>query len=135
MKLFPSVRDLERISGITWSDLVELEPQVETLLWRARRAGTNCRTFTDVARVFGPVRTELAELIGFAGKHHRHPILGSARAYAVAYWKLHDAVAVLLPGRAGGAEEAPENQRGGTVPRPCPKDSTAARDDAALVAG
>jgi hypothetical protein len=56
-----------------------------------------------VARVFGPLRNELAGLLGFAGKHRRHPVLGSVGAYEVAYWKLYHAVAALVP---AGANEA-----------------------------
>jgi anti-anti-sigma factor len=84
---------------VTWGQLVDLEPRVEALLWRARAAGASCRTPTDVARAFSPVRNELAELIGFAGKHHRHPVLGSPGAYEVAYSKLHDDVAAFVAGR------------------------------------
>jgi anti-anti-sigma factor len=109
-KLYPDVEDVQRVYGITWLELVELEPQLEPLLWRARLAAVGCRTMTDWAGVFGPLRNELADLIGFTGKHHRHPVLGSTGAYEVAYWKLYDAVAGLLPGRAGGAQEAPEKQ-------------------------
>jgi hypothetical protein len=60
-----------------------------------------------VERFFSPLRNSLAGLVGFAGKHHRHPVLGSAGAYEVAYWRLYDAVAGLLPGRAGETVAAP----------------------------
>jgi hypothetical protein len=99
------VDSLQRTYGITWGQLVELEPQLGALLWRARRAGAECRTFNDVHRVFSPVRNELAALIGFAGASNRHPVLGSTEAYQVAYWKLHDAVAGLLPSRAGNLDQ------------------------------
>ena len=98
--MYPNLNDLQRAFGVTWGQLVELEPRVETLLGRARRAGAGCRTLTDVARGFGPLRDELAGLIGFAGRHQRHPVLGSTGAYEVAYWKLYDAVAGLWT--AGG---------------------------------
>jgi hypothetical protein len=62
------------------------------LLGRARLAGVRFQTFADVDRIFGPLRNELAALIGFAGKHHRHPVLGSAGAYG----ELYEAVAGLL---------------------------------------
>jgi hypothetical protein len=99
-KRYPDVDAVQRTFRVTWGELVELEPQLETLLGRARTAGASCRTFTDVDRAFGPVRNELAELIGFAGKHHRHPVLGSVGALEVAYWKLYDAVAGSVAGRA-----------------------------------
>jgi anti-anti-sigma factor len=95
---------------LTWAQLFDLEPRLETLLWRAREAGAACRTVTDVDRVFGPVRNELTALIGFAGTHHRHAVLGSPRAYQVAHAKLYDAVAGLLPGRAARAEAVLETQ-------------------------
>jgi hypothetical protein len=114
------VNDVQRTFGVSWDQLVELEPLLETLLERVGLAGPCGRTFTDVDRVFGPLRNELAALIGFAGKHHRHPVLGSVGAYEVAYWKLYDAVVRLLSGRAAGAQEAAAKQRGGAVPGLCP---------------
>jgi anti-anti-sigma regulatory factor len=105
---------------LTWARLVELEPQLETLLRRAREAGTGCRTFTDADRAFSPVRHELTALIGFAGQHHRHPVLGSTEAYQVAYSKLYDAVAGLLPSRADRTEENRERQAApGNILAPC----------------
>ena len=120
MKPYPNFRDLERLSGITWRDLAELEPKLGELLWGARQACVTCRRWSDVDRAFAPIRNTLAELVGFAGKNRRHPVLGGPEAYEVAYWKLYDAVAGLLPGRAGGAAEAPEKQRGETVAETCP---------------
>jgi anti-anti-sigma regulatory factor len=102
---YPRVDDLQRTCGVTWGQLAELEPELQQLLWRARMEGGPCRTFTDVDRVLRPLRDELAELIGFAGKHRRHPVLSSAGAYAVAYWKLYDAVAGLLRRGGHGAPE------------------------------
>jgi anti-anti-sigma regulatory factor len=110
---YPDVDAVQRTFRIAWAELVELEPQLESLLKRARTAGASCRTFTDVDRVFGPVRNELAALIGFAGKHHRHPVLGSVGALEVAYWKLYDAVARLVAGRAAGTHEPADKQRAG----------------------
>jgi anti-anti-sigma regulatory factor len=103
---YPNVHDVERTHGVTWFRLVELEPQVERLLWRARLAGAKWRPFMPVERIFGPVRDELAQLIGFVGKHRKHPVLGSVGAYEVAYWKLFHAVAGSLCGSPGGAAEA-----------------------------
>jgi anti-anti-sigma factor len=105
---YPNVNDLQRHYGVAWGRLVELEPRLEPLLWRARQVGASCETLTDVKRGFRPLRNELADLIGFAGEHQRHPILGSVGAYEVAYWKLYDAVAGLLSAHAAGAGEAPE---------------------------
>jgi hypothetical protein len=115
MKPYPSFRDTERLWGITWADLSALEPRLKELLWAARAASATCRRWSDVDRVFAPIRNILTGLVGFAGRHHRHPVLGSAGAYQVAHWKLFDAVAGLLPIRAGGAEESLERQRGEIV--------------------
>src|SRR5262245_54029008 len=120
---YPNFRDTERLWGITWADLTALEPRLEELLWAARVASATCRRWSDVDRVFGPIRNTLAELVGFAGRHHRHPILGSAGAYQVAYWKLYDAVAALVPVGAGGAEESLETPRGEIVAETCPAES------------
>jgi hypothetical protein len=125
MKPYPNIQDLERISGITWRDLTELEPRLGELLWEARQVCVTCRRWSDVDRVFPPIRNTLAELVGFAGKHHGHPILGGPGAYQVAYWKLYDAVAGLLPARATAAEEALEKPREETVAETCLGESAA----------
>jgi hypothetical protein len=93
----PKVQDLERAHGVTWGQLADLEPQLAELLWQARAAGTGCRGWDDVSRLFAPFRNRLAELIGFMSRNSRHPILASVGAYEVAYWRLHEAIAGLLP--------------------------------------
>jgi hypothetical protein len=100
---------MELLSGIAWGDLTALEPRLGELLWAARHASVSCVRRSDVDRAFAPVRNFLAELVGFAGRHRGHPILGSAGAYQVAYWKLYDAVGGMLPGR-NGATELPSNR-------------------------
>jgi anti-anti-sigma regulatory factor len=107
---YPNVSAVQQSCGVTWGTLVELEPQLQVLLWRARGTSANCQNSADVDRVFHRLRKELAELIGFAGKHYQHPILGSAGAYQVAYWKLYNAVAALVPDCTGGAKRALETQ-------------------------
>ena len=124
MKPYPNFRDTERLWDITWADLNALEPRVEELLWAARAASVTCRRWSDVGRVFAPIRNILTELVGFAGRHHRHPVLGSVGAYEVAYWKLYDAVAALLPIRAG-VEESLETPSGEIVAETCPAESAA----------
>jgi hypothetical protein len=123
MKTYPNIRDLERFAGITWHDLAEREPRLGELLWTARQAGVSCRRWSDVDRVFSPIRNTLVDLVGFAGRHQRHPVLGSAGPYQVAYWKLYDAVAGLLPCRAGGATDARKEQRGETAGETCPTEA------------
>jgi hypothetical protein len=103
MKPFPNLRNVECHAGITWYDLVEQESRLAKLLWEARQAGVTCRRWSDVSRVFVPIRNTLAELVGFARKGRWHPVLVSVGAYQVAYWTLYAAVAGLLPVRAGGA--------------------------------
>jgi hypothetical protein len=89
--------ELERKHGIRWGQLVDLEPRVQQLLWRAREAGTRCRSWSDVGQLFSPLRNDLARLLGFSGCHKGHSVLGSLGAYTVAYWRLYEAVAGLLP--------------------------------------
>jgi anti-anti-sigma regulatory factor len=115
--LYPNVNEVERTFGVTWGQLVELETQLETLLGQARQAGASCQTGSDLERAFAPLRNELAGLIGFAGKHHSHPVLGSAGAYEVAYWMLYNAVAQGVPGGAA-AQKAPEKPGRGEGPFP-----------------
>jgi hypothetical protein len=93
MKSYPNIWELERLTGVTWQDLVELEPRLGELLLRARQAGANCLYWADVDRVFPSIRKALFDLVGSAGHHHSHPVLGSAGATVVACWKLYDAVA------------------------------------------
>jgi len=135
MDPYPNIRELERLSNITWLDLAELEPRLEELLWEARRACAACRCWSDMDRVFAPIRAWLSAFVGFAGQNHRHPVLGSPDAYNVAYWKLYDAVAVLLPVWAGSAEKAPEKQREETVAKTCPAEAAAAPRDVEFVPG
>jgi len=110
MKTSPSFDDLELIHGVTWQELTELEPRLGELLCVARDACLTCRCWSDVGRAFAPIQNTLAELVGFASKNHRHPVLCRRGAYQVAFWKLYEAVAGLLLGRAAGAEEALEKQ-------------------------
>jgi hypothetical protein len=93
----PKSHDLERIHGVTWWQLTDLEPRLNELLWKARQDGARCRCQEEVARAFGPIRNAVAELVGFQGRHRNHPVLGSVGAYEVAYWRLYDAVVCLLP--------------------------------------
>jgi hypothetical protein len=126
MHAYQSFTDLEKLFGVTWRDLADLEPKLGELLWAARQASATCRRRSDVDRVFAPIRTALGELVGFAGTNRRHPVLGGTGAYQVAYSKLYDAVAGLLRGRPSGAAEGPEKQRPETVAEPCPAETAAA---------
>ena len=102
MKHLSNVRDLERAHGVTWNELTYRVPELTRLLWQARQAGAACRGWADAATAFSPFRHRLSDLIGGLGKYRGDPVLGSPRAYEVAYWKLHHAVVGLLP-RPGGA--------------------------------
>jgi hypothetical protein len=103
MKLYPNFRDMEHLWDITWGELTALEPRLEELLWAARAASATCRRWSDVNRVFAPIRNTLTELVSFARRYHRCRVLGSVGAYEVAYWKLYDAVAGLLSVRTAEA--------------------------------
>ena len=89
--------DAQRSAALTWAQLVELETELQILLWRARGTDAGCRTLTDLDQGFGPVRNELNSLIGFSGRRYRDSILGSAQAYQVANAKLYDAMADRRP--------------------------------------
>jgi hypothetical protein len=122
-KPFPNFRDLERIHGVTWGDLVAMEPRLEELLWEAHQKGATCRHGSHVDRAFSPLRNTLTELVGFACKCPGHPVLGSPAAYDIAYWKLYDAVAALIPNGAARTEEIGQELRAGTrqaADRPMP---------------
>jgi hypothetical protein len=134
MKPYPNFRELESLSGITWSDLTTLEPRLGELLWRARQASVTCRRVSDVNGVFAPIQNTLAEMVGFTGKHHGHPVLGSPWAYQVAYWKLYDSVAGLLPSPVGGAAESSKKQKD-PVADTNPSESEAACDHAEVIPG
>jgi hypothetical protein len=97
----PKLQDLERAHGLTWSQLISLEPRLEELLWQARAEGARCRCWQDVERVFAPFTGALADLVGFRCRRTEHPLLGSIGAYEIAYLRLRDAVCGLLPRRAG----------------------------------
>src|SRR5262249_14762393 len=115
--------DVRSTNRVTWTQLVELEPQVQELLWRARVAGANCRTLLDVQSVFGPVREEPTALVRFCGQHPPPPVPGRRPAYHRARSKLYDAVAGLVAGRAAGGPAVPEGLCGGTAPGPCAGES------------
>jgi hypothetical protein len=104
MQRYPNIRDIERLHGIAWLDLAELEPQLAELLHQARHAAAGCRRLSAVPELFSAIRNRLPELVGLTARSCRHPVLGSFGAYEVAYWKLYGAVAALLP---PGAESAP----------------------------
>jgi hypothetical protein len=108
MKPDPNFWDLGRLGSVAWQDLVELEPRLGELLWRARQAGASCLCWADVDRVFPSIRNTLIELVGPSGYYHRHPVLGSTGAYQIAYRMLHEAVAGWVPVLAGSASDAPE---------------------------
>ena len=106
MEPYRNVRNLEKLFGVTWRDLIALEPTLEGLLETAREASIICRRWADVDRFFVPIGNALSGIVGLAGKNQRHPILGSAKAYEVAYWKLFDEVVGALPARFDGVEAA-----------------------------
>jgi hypothetical protein len=128
----PNYRDLERCYGVTWHELVEREPRLAELLWQARQAYARCRRWADVDREFPPINLALQKLIGFSGKNRWHPVLGSVGAYEVAYWKLYDAVAGLLPVRSAAAEEMAEMRQEDTTPESRCTTSDPSRDTVAF---
>ena len=125
MQPFPDILYLERTHGVSWHELVELEPKLAQLLWDSRQACVSCRRWSDVDRIFFPIRNSLAELLGFSRRHHWHPVLASLGAYEVAYWKLYTAVAASLPGRAGDTADTVRELRARKVAPDCTKGSVA----------
>lgn len=104
MEPYRNFRHLEKLFGVTWRDLVAKEPALEELLGTARQTRVICRRWADADQFFVPIRNALAGLVGFTATNRLHPVLGSAKAYEVAYWKLYDVVAGLLPARSGGTQ-------------------------------
>jgi hypothetical protein len=117
MHSLPNICDLERTHRITWNELVDLEPKLAQLLWESRQACVNCRRLPDVDRIFARIRNSLSELVGFARRHHWHPVLSSLGAYEVAYWKLYGTVTALLPAAADEVANAMREVRARTVAR------------------
>jgi hypothetical protein len=87
------VKDVERCCGVSWNELADLEPELDRLLRRVQREAGGIRSWREVAQTFAVIRSEMADMVGFSGKHWRHPVLGTAEAYDVAHWKLYAAVA------------------------------------------
>ena len=116
MQPFPDILYLERTHGVSWHELVELEPKLAQLLWESRQACVSCRRWSDVDRIFFPIRNSLAELLGFSRRHHWHPVLASLGAYEVAYCKLYTAVAASLPGRANVSADTVRNSATHKIP-------------------
>jgi hypothetical protein len=93
MRDYRCVKEYEEMWGVTWDELVALEPELNRLLAEAQGAGYGCRTLGQVNRRFTPFKNDIARLVGFCGKYRGHPVLGTHKAYDVVYWKLRNAVA------------------------------------------
>jgi hypothetical protein len=130
----PNIRDLENAHGVTWDVLVHLEPGLEALLQSARSVGAGCRNWPDVEGAFSPFRNTLVSMVGFGGRNHRHPVLGSPGAYEVAYWKLYDAVSGLLP-RGTAATATRGSERTPTAATPLPSAPAAWLEEVMVAAG
>lgn len=84
---------IEKMHQLTWEELVELEPQLDGLLFQVELS----RPTPDEAEDFnyevcwGRFKQPLADLVGW---HRRHgdPALRTQAAYDVAYWKLWHAL-------------------------------------------
>lgn len=87
------LKTIEKMHRLTWEELVELEPQLDGLLFQVELS----RPMPDEAEDFnyevcwGRFKQPLAELVGW---HRRHgePDLRTQAAYDVAYWKLWHAL-------------------------------------------
>lgn len=97
MQHYSKVQNPSRFYGSTWAELTEREPRLNELLWQARSAGAQCRSWEEVPRLFAPFRGALAELVGVMSSRSGDPVLESVSAYDVAYRRLYEAVSGLLP--------------------------------------
>ena len=100
--------DLERAHGVTWRELVELEPKLGELLWAARQTGATCHNWSDVKGLFTPFQNALVGLVGPSERHLRHPVLASAGAYEVVYWRLYDAITKSFRARPPRDRRSPQ---------------------------
>ncbi len=89
MKDFTHVKEMERIHGLHWEQLVEIEPRLDQLLESAR--SVFCRNWEDVHRGFSQFKTDIHHLT--RSIVNRYPSLEGHAVYDVMYWKLHNAVA------------------------------------------
>jgi hypothetical protein len=105
--------------GAAWQELAGLEPELQELLRAARRAGSGSRSWLEAELAFTALKHELAELLGAWGRHRHHPVLGGAVAYAVAYWKLYQALVARVgacPGDPAPCGPTHDPRSAGTTP-------------------
>jgi hypothetical protein len=88
-----SVKDMERIHGLRWEQLVEQEPELERLLKIARGVGDACRTWNDVLRGFSQFKNDVDRLTRAIVTRSPAPAPNGTAVWDVIYWKLHNAVA------------------------------------------
>lgn len=93
MRDYESYKTYEKMYNLKWSQLAELEPELERMLEQAECAGEGCRKLEQVDRRFNQFKNPIHKLVGFCGKHAGHPVLGTRGAYDVVYWRLRNAVA------------------------------------------
>ena len=88
-----SVKDMERIHGLRWSQLAEQEPELERLLKAASMVGDGCRTWNDVHKRFSQFKNDVDRLTRSIVSRSPAPAPNGTAVWDVIYWKLHNAVA------------------------------------------
>ena len=93
MKDSRSVKDMVRIHGLRWEQLVVQEPELERLLKIAKMVGYACRTWNDVLKGFSQFKNEVDRLTRTIVNRSPAPAPNGTAVWDVIYWKLHNAVA------------------------------------------
>lgn len=92
---------MHQTKPITWQQLIELEPRLRDLLDTAKaiRDDSEEPHFCANKLWYGSrenghrepgLKDELLELVGMCSANKDHPVLGSSRAYDVAYLTIYD---------------------------------------------
>jgi hypothetical protein len=88
------LKTIEKMHRLTWEELVELEPQLDGLLFQVELS----RPTPDEAEDFnyevcwGRFKQPIANLVGYLRRDNCDPRLKTNAAYDVAYWKLWHAL-------------------------------------------
>ena len=93
MKDSRSAKEMEKMHGLSWNQLVEQEPELERVLKIARMVGDGCRTWDDVQMRFSQFKNDVDRLTRSIVHQSPAPKPNGTAIWDVIYWKLHNAVA------------------------------------------
>jgi hypothetical protein len=93
MKDSRSVKEMETLHCLRWSELTAQEPDLERLLKIARAVGDGCRTWADVNERFAQFKNDVNRLTQYIVAQSPAPKPTGNAIWDVIYWKLHNAVA------------------------------------------